>query len=128
MTWLQGHWESKGEEATLYENWEIDADNRLHANNYALSDDKDTTFKERIHIVPKGDDIYFSISIGKTDTTDFRMVKSEEKEMVFEDLTRDFPQRIIYQNKGKDSLYARIEGYIDGKLQKEEFFYRRRDN
>ena len=40
--------------------------------------------------------------------------------VVFENLSHDFPQRIIYSRKGKQ-LCARIEGTLQGKEEGEEW-------
>jgi len=48
----------------------------------------------------------------------------KDGEAVFENLTHDFPQRVIYRRCGAD-LCARIEGMVKGKLEFEEWRYQR---
>ena len=48
--------------------------------------------------------------------TAFAFAKMGEKEIVFENLKHDFPQRIIYRSEKQDSLFARVEGMQNGKL------------
>jgi len=48
-----------------------------------------------------------------------------EREVVFENPTHDFPQRVIYRLEAAGVLRARIEGTIDGKPRAEDFPMRR---
>lgn len=45
----------------------------------------------------------------------FKLVKHGEGEALFENPEHDFPQRIIYRLEKDGSLFARIEGTINGK-------------
>ena len=47
----------------------------------------------------------------------FKLTKASAREVVFENPTHDFPQRITYKLEGKDSLVARISGMSKGKEQ-----------
>ncbi len=47
--------------------------------------------------------------------TAFKLVKSSRSEIVFENLSHDFPQRIIYRGQ-PEGIFARIEGMQNGKL------------
>ena len=42
-------------------------------------------------------------------------------EVIFENPTHDFPQRILYKAQGKNGLFARVEGVAKGKPISEEF-------
>ena len=66
---------------------------------------------------------YTAIVPGQTPTP-FVLKPGGPNEAVFENLARDFPQRVIYRACGPD-LCARIEGTMDGKLQSQEWRYRR---
>ena len=55
----------------------------------------------------------------------FKLITSHNNEVVFEKKAHDFPQRILYKNPVKDSLYARVEGMDKGEFKKEEFFMKR---
>jgi hypothetical protein len=45
----------------------------------------------------------------------FKLIKSGNKEAVFENPAHDFPQRIIYRLQADGSLFARVEGTANGK-------------
>ena len=56
--------------------------------------------------------------------TAFLLLPGGEGEAVFENKAHDFPQRVIYRRCGAE-LCARIEGTTAGKLQFQEWRYRR---
>jgi hypothetical protein len=51
-------------------------------------------------------------------------VKFSATELVFENPSHDFPQRVIYR-KVPDGLLARIEGVINGKPRGEDYPFKR---
>jgi hypothetical protein len=55
----------------------------------------------------------------------FTLVFADSHRAVFENREHDFPQRIIYGLISHDSLFARIEGTINGKQRSSEYPYRR---
>lgn len=124
LAWLQGNWENKEGEAYLFENWVINSDGSLTGTAYTL-ENTDTTFSEKVKLAFSTDGIYYQVNVQGSDSTSFKLVECKKQEAVFENLEHDFPQRILYKLVNKDSLYARIEGLIDGKMQQEEFGYHR---
>ncbi len=57
-------------------------------------------------------------------TTTFLSRRVTRDQVVFENPAHDFPQRIGYQRRGADELFAWIEGVVDGKERRVEFPYR----
>jgi hypothetical protein len=53
------------------------------------------------------------------------MLKLNSNEVVFENLTHDFPQRVIYRRSADGSVAARIEGTRNGQLRGIDFPYQR---
>lgn len=53
--------------------------------------------------------------------TTFPLASLKPGEVVFENPTHDFPQRIIYRSTGKNGLFAKVEGVMKGKPAAEEF-------
>lgn len=121
LNYLVGTWESKNEDGILYETWKQVNDSTYEGHAYAISN-SDTTFSENTRIVKHNDDVIYSVTTSYDETTDFKLV-SDDQETIFENKEHDYPQRIIYSQNGKDSLYARIEGLVDGGVVKEEFRY-----
>jgi hypothetical protein len=73
-----------------------------------------TVFSEFMRIEKVADGYAYRARIlpGQPGTL-FKMIRSTETEVVFENLTHDFPQRIIYR-KVEGGLFARIEGVDKG--------------
>jgi len=64
-----------------------------------------------------------------TDKVPFKLVSGGDSTMkfVFENLAHDFPQRVIYQFRADgDSMLARVEGMVNGKIEGEDFAYKRK--
>lgn len=55
----------------------------------------------------------------------FKLLSKSVDEVVFENPTHDFPQRIRYRRTGPDQLHARIEGTMSGKPRGIDFPYTR---
>jgi hypothetical protein len=62
------------------------------------------------------------VAINEIDTAEFIMTQNDTSS-VFENEENDYPKMIVYRKKGKDSLYAKIAGEVDGSNSKEEFTY-----
>ena len=52
---------------------------------------------------------------------EFPLKSSSGGKFTFENKEHDFPQRVIYERKGSESLLAAIEGTFKGKEAREEF-------
>lgn len=122
LKWMLGNWESKTEEGILYERWNALNDSTYYGHAFAISLDGDTTFSENARVILRNGQIIYSVTVNNAETTDFTLVDIEEQ-AVFENINHDYPQRIIYKNISSDSLFARIEGTVDGKDNFEEFRY-----
>lgn len=122
LKWMLGKWQSNSEEGILYEEWKQKNDSSYIGHAYAITPEGDTTFSETAQIVESNGTINYSVTVNEETTTDFALVDNQ-KMAVFENINHDFPQRIIYQKLSKDSLFARIEGTVDGEDQFEEYRY-----
>lgn len=67
---------------------------------------------------------YVALPSGQKEAA-FRLAKLQDRVVLFENPEHDFPQRIIYQLVAPDSLFARVEGRINGKDKRIGFPYRR---
>jgi hypothetical protein len=79
-----------------------------------------------IQIVESGDGAiqYVAHPSGQNEAT-FRLTRLDGKTAVFENPQHDYPQRVMYSPVSADSLFARIEGTIDGNKKASDFPYRR---
>lgn len=122
LEWMLGKWQSNTEEGILYEEWKKVNDSTYTGHAYAITPEGDTTFSETALISEINGTITYSVTVNDESSTDFALVDNQER-AVFENVDHDFPQRIIYQKLAKDSLFARIEGTVDGEDQFEEYRY-----
>ena len=65
---------------------------------------------------------FFALPSGQPPAV-FPLKSLENRRAVFENLQHDFPQRVIYWDKGSGAVGARIEGVIDGKERSAEWSY-----
>lgn len=64
---------------------------------------------EQLKIFAAGDTVVYGALPSRQSYSEFRAITVQEREVVFENLKHDFPQRIGYRAAG-DSLLAYIEG------------------
>lgn len=107
----------------IEEHWNKPAGGTLLGLGRTLKGDR-TLFKEFVSITRQQDKLVYTARIGTKNQTDFPLKQGSATELIFENLTHDFPQRIIYR-KSAEGLFARIEGTKDGKERHEDFPYRR---
>ena len=121
--WLVGRWENNSKEGNLSEFWTKTNDSTFHGESYFVIE-KDTVFGEKIELMQRGKDVIYEVSVADQNNekpVPFKLTKSSDTEMIWENPTHDFPNKIVYQKVGKDSLVAQIFGTKDGKSKTEVF-------
>jgi hypothetical protein len=124
---LVGKWELKTNKGKIIERWQQHTDS-LTATSHRFDAAGDSVLTETIVLKHAKGHWYFSVTgyeKNNLGTTDFKLIDNQQNTFVFENKQHDFPQRIVYENKGNDMLLAWIEGNINGKTHKIEFPYRR---
>ncbi len=122
--WLKGNWVNITDEFEFYESWAAADDFALSGESYMLIDG-DTAFYEVIRLEIKDDSVDYIVSVAGQNNglgTSFRLVSTEDNTFTFSNSEHDYPQSIIYRYVAPDSLYAYIEGNLDGKYHREDFF------
>jgi hypothetical protein len=85
-----------------------------------------TVFTEHLQIREANGQIAYIVALGMgAKPTVFKLIKSSDNEVVFENPEHDFPQRIIYRRESTDALFARIEGQEKGVNKAMDFSYKR---
>jgi len=85
-----------------------------------------TVFVEYVQIKEVNGQLAYVVSLGMgAKPVAFKMIKSTDNEVVFENPEHDFPQRIIYRRESADALFARIEGQEKGVNKGIDFPYKR---
>src|SRR3989338_4426620 len=120
-SWLLGRWENKSDQGNLSEVWEKKNDSIYIGASY-FEIGGDTVFSESIELIEKEDVLNYVVTIADAGQgpTAFKLTKSSDSELVFENPKHDFPQKITYNHKG-DSVIAVISGKQQGKPHQETF-------
>lgn len=120
---LLGNWENKSADGTLTESWTKLNDSTYQASSYFIKN-KDTLHFESISMQQKAEVLTYQ-SIVKGQNSDkpvtFNLVVSDEKQLVFENLKNDYPQKIIYKQLSKNNVVVEISGLQQGKPSAEKF-------
>jgi hypothetical protein len=122
LKWMLGKWESHSADGVLIEEWTKANDSTFIGHAISISNDGDTTFSEISNIKERAGTITYELAVNEIDTAEFVMTQNDSSS-VFENEDNDYPKLIVYKKQGKDSLYAKIEGEVDGSNSKEEFTY-----
>lgn len=126
---LLGTWEMKNAKGNISEIWKKEGAS-LSGRSYKHHLNGDSVLTEKIRLLIIDNELYFSVTGFEKDnqgTTNFKLISVKHNIFIFENKKHDFPQRIIYENRGKTSLVAWIEGELKGKKMKMEFAYQRKN-
>ncbi|QIL39530.1 hypothetical protein G7074_09730 [Pedobacter sp. HDW13] len=129
FAFVLGSWEMQTPKGKLVEQWVQNPDKTLSGKSYRINAKGDSTLTETLQIKNIGKDTFYCSTVnGQNEGKEvsFKLISTTDQTYVFENKTHDFPQRIVYQNKGKKEMLAWIEGELNGKSRKSEFKYIRK--
>lgn len=118
LAFMSGCWEISNPEKKrlVSEQWMSPVGNAMMGMSRTVRNDKMGAF-EFLRIVEDETGInYISKPSQNKEETAFKLIKWSVNEVIFENPTHDFPQRIIYKLTKPDALAARIEGTMGGKM------------
>lgn len=123
--WLSGSWSMEGDGRTVEEFWTPVSNGRMTGYGKTMLKGK-VTERESMSIEkgPAGV-LVFKAKPERQSAATFTLVTADDRSLTFADMKHDFPQRIVYRRLSEDSLYAAIEGTVNGKNRLIEFRYRR---
>ena len=125
LGWFAGCWAMDDGKENTQENWMKPAGQSMIGMSRTVAGGK-TVFTEYVQIREINGQLAYIVSLGlNAKPTVFKLVKSSENEVVFENPEHDFPQRIIYRRESSDALFARIEGQEKGVSKSVDFPYKR---
>ena len=120
LSWLAGCWSSRGGEAGSEEHWLAPAGESMLGVGRTVVDGKTVAYEfMQIRETEPGKLAFIANPSGQAEAS-FPLARLGENEVVFENPSHDFPQRVVYHRKG-DELQARIEGAEAGKDKRIEF-------
>jgi hypothetical protein len=114
--WLLGQWENNSTIGDLSETW-IKKNDSLYLGESYFIKGKDTLHSEQIKLVQKGEELlYISTIQGQNNdkAISFKHNVLVEKQLVFENLKNDYPQKIIYSLLPNNTLEIEISGIQQG--------------
>jgi hypothetical protein len=121
LDWLAGYWLSCDAGVEVSETWSNRRGGIMLGTSITSGDDAFGWEQSRIEAEEGG--LTFHAQPRGQAPAAFRLVRSAPGEVVFENPTHDFPQRVIYRRDG-DRLTGRIEGRSGGREQAIEWHYR----
>ena len=124
LAWLGGCWRHASPTRTVDEQWMAPSGGMMLGMGRTVRDGRVLEYEHlRIH-ERAGRVVYTALPSGQP-TADFEATNVSDTLVAFENPTHDFPQRVVYRARGRDSLVARVEGTRDGRLRGVEFPYAR---
>lgn len=125
--WLIGTWVTPIPEGPLYETWRAVSPEELAGRSYLVTASDTVTF-ESIRMVETKGKLYYIPTVqdqNNNQPVQFEATHVYEDELIFENPTHDFPQKIVYTRVASDSLVAVVSGVENGKVREEKFRMKR---
>jgi hypothetical protein len=124
VAFLAGEWRATTPEGDVREAWGPARGDAMLGTSHTVAGGR-TVFFEYVRIEARSTGlVYLASPLGRHPPTAFPLVESDRGRVVFENTTHDFPQRVVYEQKG-DRLEASIEGVENGKPRTATWSYRR---
>ena len=121
-SWIAGYWLSCGK-SEVTESWSDPRGGVMIGTGLTLSG-SNTLSWEYMRIAPSEAGLSFFGQPNDQAPAEFRLASVGERRLVFENKAHDFPQRILYWRDG-ETLRARIEGFLNGREQAQDWSYER---
>jgi uncharacterized protein DUF6265 len=124
LSWLSGCWEDRQGEAILEEIWSKPAGGSMLGIGRTVRGNQTVSFEFMQFREQNGSLVFMPQPQGGARVS-FPLRDFFGGRFTFENLMHDFPQRVIYEQKGKALLLASVEGMNKGKMEREEFQMRK---
>ena len=123
--WIIGSWEQKTDKGILTETWQRQNDSVFVGSCYFINE-SDTLHRETILLEQRADSITYSANVkgqNNDKAVPFRLTTANTNSLVFENLTHDYPQKIVYQKNKSNGLVVTISGILQGKKSEEKYSF-----
>jgi hypothetical protein len=124
LAWLSGCWTQPRANGLVEEHWMGPRGGSMLGMSRTMAGDKTVEYEFLRIAVVDGTLTYVAKPSGQAEAA-FPVKSLEEGVVVFENLSHDYPQRIIYRRNADASIAARIEGTVNGEARGRDFPYRR---
>lgn len=123
LSWMVGNWIDEDGNDLSEERWTPSAGGTMFGINRIIIDGEIVNFEYmRIQVTPQGI-VLFTAPRGKYPPMPFGLTRFGRQDAVFYNGDKESPMRIFYRREG-NTLYGRIEGEIDGKMQSSEWSWK----
>jgi hypothetical protein len=123
LAWLAGCWERTGASSRIDEQWMAPYGGTMPGMSRTVRGGRTVAY-EALRIYEREDRLVYAAHPSGQTPTEFVSTVVGADSAVFENPAHDFPQRISYRPAG-DSLFARIEGIVDGVARGSDFRFAR---
>lgn len=124
LAWLSGCWTQPRANGIIEEHWMTPRGGSMLGMSRTVVGDKTVEYEFLRIAVVGGTLAYVARPSGQSEAT-FPLKSVTDGVVVFENLSHDFPQRVIYRRNDDSSITARIEGTVKGEARGRDFPYRR---
>jgi hypothetical protein len=124
LSWLAGAWQGKIGQADNEEHWLPPKGGAMLGVSRTVARGRMVMF-EFLRIEQRPDGVFYVAQPRGRPPVDFKMTRSTESEVVFENPQHDHPKLISYRREPNGSLTARVEGDEKGKHVVQEFRFER---
>ena len=123
VAWLQGCWELRDGDRVVEERWMLPRAGSMLGVGRTTRGEK-LIEHEFVVLTERDGRLAYEAHPSGQATATFMSRPMSGREVVFEDPTHDFPQRVGYRSTGPGQLLAWIEGTSGGRTRRIEFAYR----
>ena|SRR5690349_21885334 len=126
LSWMAGCWRQvhPASGRTIDEQWMAPGGRMMLGMSRTVRGDSVIEY-EHLRILERGGHAVFHAEPSGQAPADFEARTVSDSAVTFENPAHDFPQRVIYRRRGRDSLIARIEGTRNGRVRGVDFPYSR---
>jgi len=123
VAWLQGCWELRDGDRVVEERWMLPRAGSMLGVGRTTRGEK-LIEHEFVLLTERDGRLAYEAHPSGQATATFMSKPISGREVVFEDPTHDFPQRVGYRSTGPGQLLAWVEGTSGGRARRIEFAYR----
>lgn len=120
IAWLSGCWQGREGDAVIEEIWSKPSGGSMLGMGRTVKGNRTVSF-EFMQFREENGSLVFLPQPGGGPRVSFPLKDFFGGKATFENLKHDFPQRVIYERKGKALMWASIEGMQNGKAGRQEF-------
>ena len=123
VAWLQGCWELRDGDRLVEERWMLPRAGSMLGVGRTTRGEQ-LIEHEFVVLTERDGRLAYEAHPSGQATATFMSKPISGREVVFEDFTHDFPQRVGYRSRGPGQLLAWVEGTSGGRTRRVEFAYR----